>query len=325
MVETPIQQSRDLKIVLSGLDNAGKTSMLVVINKMYQFIQDVNSLEPTIRIDYYQRDFLGINVNFWDMGGQKKYRERYLQRDIYFENIDTFIYLIDIQDPNRFEESLDYLEKILKIFKEIEYNTKNPIFICFTKMDFEEAFMEKPEYIANLAKVRKEILQKFSEFKFDFFSTSIYNVYSIVKMISMGLRRAFKNYDLLLDYIATYAENNDFNQILLFDDTGLIIAEYSNSLKDIGPNFYDETISEHLEFYKKTTDIKDKRFRYSRKTREDLMDICFRFKLDPSSEREGEISYYVSIIVDKEIGRKSNWDRMDLINILREKILEVKK
>ncbi len=324
-MSSDLASSKDMKIVLSGLDNAGKTSMMVVMKKMYQFLEDVSNLEPTIRIDYYQREFLGFNINFWDMGGQEKYRERYLKRDIYFDNIDTFIYLIDIKDEERFDESIEYLEKILKIFEEVQYNKENPIYICFSKMDYDQAFTEKPEYIKNLAVIRKDILEKFSDFNFEFFTTSIFNIYSIIKMISGGLRKFIPEYEALMQFLMEYSEKNNFDQILLYDDTGLIIGEYSNSLKERKPQFYDDIISEHLEYHKRIEDEENKRFRYTRKTDDDMMDVNLRFTHPIVNEDEMEIrnNYYVSIIMDKDVGHKSEWNRLELVKNLKQKLKDI--
>ena len=63
-----------IKVVLSGLDNAGKTSMLVGFKRMYGYEEEIQNLNPTLRIDYYKRDFLDLRLNFFDMGGQSKFR-----------------------------------------------------------------------------------------------------------------------------------------------------------------------------------------------------------------------------------------------------------
>ena len=73
-----------IKVVLSGLDNAGKTSMLVSFKRMYGYEEEIHNLKPTLRIDYYKRDFLDLRLNFFDMGGQSKFREMYIKREMYF-------------------------------------------------------------------------------------------------------------------------------------------------------------------------------------------------------------------------------------------------
>ena len=95
---------KNLKVLLSGLDNAGKSSMLIALNKMYDYELIIEDLMPTQRIDYHKRLFLNLRLNIFDMGGQQKFRDMYLRKQIYFEDTDVLIYLIDIQAEDRFVE-----------------------------------------------------------------------------------------------------------------------------------------------------------------------------------------------------------------------------
>ncbi len=107
-----------LKVVISGLDNAGKTSILTALDKKYDFQKDIVQLKPTIRVEYHKMNFLKNNTIFWDMGGQEQYRSLYQRRqDVYFAGTDLLVYVIDAQDEDRFEASLDYLDIILQYFK----------------------------------------------------------------------------------------------------------------------------------------------------------------------------------------------------------------
>ena len=84
-------EGKNIKVILSGLDNAGKSSMLIAIRKMYDFEEEARNLKPTIRIDYFRREFLNYKLNFFDMGGQQKFREMYIKKPIYFEAVDILI------------------------------------------------------------------------------------------------------------------------------------------------------------------------------------------------------------------------------------------
>ena len=87
----------------------GKLYMYQLTCELYEYEDEVHSLKPTIRIDHYRRNYLGYTLDVNDMGGQVSYREKYLQRTVYFEEVDAFLYLIDIQNPERISESLGYL------------------------------------------------------------------------------------------------------------------------------------------------------------------------------------------------------------------------
>ena len=146
-----------LKIIVSGLDNAGKTSILTALDKKYDFEKDIVQLKPTIRIEYHKMNFLRNNTVFWDMGGQETYRDIYVNyQDVYFDATDLLIYVIDIQDPDRFDNSLEYLNSILSFFEKSEM--KVPIIITFHKFDPELKANE--QILSNIGNLRERILKK---------------------------------------------------------------------------------------------------------------------------------------------------------------------
>ena len=72
-----------IKVIIAGLDNAGKTSILTALSKKYNFQKDIISITPTIRVEYQATEFLKNRVIFWDMGGQEKYRKLYQKSKIF--------------------------------------------------------------------------------------------------------------------------------------------------------------------------------------------------------------------------------------------------
>ncbi len=342
-METPEFQS-ELKIILAGLDNAGKTSMLVALQKMYKFEEDVHSLKPTVRISYYQRSFLNLQLNFWDFGGQKKYRELYFNRKMYFMDVNKFIYLIDIQDEERFNESLLYLGDILRTIDELNYDKTQEIFICFSKMDDNEhTFIKMPQYIQAMAALRKKIFEMFPEFKFRFFSTSIYNVYSIVKMMSEGLKSYIDGYSQMVESMEDFGINYGVKQLILFDQTGLIIADFIKDYEGYAREMIDKIINKHLEFYKQIEND-DLDFMATRGVEGDLMDSCYQFLLASDEEEnfflklmdsdkihteemegESDEKYYLSMLGEKDKVLKAEGEIMALIRGLRKTIGEIKK
>ena len=84
MTDNP-RTSKEFKIVIAGLDNAGKTSALIALRQKYNFYERVKLLKPTIKIEFSSFPFFDrYMINFWDMGGQAKYRKIYLNNSIYF-------------------------------------------------------------------------------------------------------------------------------------------------------------------------------------------------------------------------------------------------
>lgn len=212
-----------LKIVVSGLDNAGKTSILTALDKKYDFQKDILELKPTIRVEYHKMNFLATLVNFWDMGGQEIYREIYQKnQDIYFDGTDLLVYVIDIQDPNRYETSLEYLTSILQFFKKSNMNV--PIIVTFHKYDPDLRNDEK--IIANINKLREIILSKYSSYKILFQQSSIYDIISIIQLVSYGLSVFDEKFFELSELLEAYLKQFNSQALIVFDRNGIIISEY---------------------------------------------------------------------------------------------------
>ncbi len=242
-----------LKIVVSGLDNAGKTSILTALDKKYDFEKDIVQLKPTIRIEYHKMNFLRSNTVFWDMGGQETYREIYINyQDVYFDSTDLLIYVIDIQDPDRFDQSLEYLNSILSFFEKSEMNV--PIIITFHKYDPELKADEK--ILGNIEKLREKILNEYPYFNILFQQSSIYDIISIVQLVSYGLSVFDKKFFQLSELLEYYLDIFKCQALIIFDRSGIIISEYYS---DINPEVYVElleSIKEHLFLLKRMDEEK---------------------------------------------------------------------
>lgn len=96
---------RELRILLLGLDNAGKTTLLKKLA-----LEDVSHITPTqgFNIKSVQTD--GFKLNVWDIGGQRKLRPYWRN---YFENTDILIYVVDSSDRKRLEETGYELNELL--------------------------------------------------------------------------------------------------------------------------------------------------------------------------------------------------------------------
>ena len=238
-----------LKIIISGLDNAGKTSILTALDKKYDFQKDIVQLKPTIRVEYHKMNFLKNNSIFWDMGGQDQYRDIYINyQDVYFDATDLLIYVIDIQDPERFENSLEYLDAILTFFTESKMDV--PLIITFHKYDPDLRGNE--EILKDIDELRTRILDNYSNFKILFQQTSIYDIISIVQLVSYGLSVFDEKFFELSELLENYIEVFKSQALLVFDRNGIIISEYYS---DIEPEVYVElleSIKEHLFLLKRT-------------------------------------------------------------------------
>ena len=244
---------RFIKTVISGLDNAGKTSILTALDKKYDFEKDIVQLKPTIRVEYHTMNFLRNNTVFWDMGDLEQYRDIYINyQDVYFDATDLIIYVIDIQDPDRFTDSLEYLDAILTYFS--ESNMEVPIIITFHKFDPELKADE--EILANIEKLRNKILNEYPDFNILFQQSSIYDIISIVQLVSYGLSVFDKKFFELSELLEYYLGIFNGQALLVFDRNGIIISEYYN---DIEPDVYVsllESMKEHLFLLKRMDEEK---------------------------------------------------------------------
>ncbi len=159
-----------------GLNNAGKTSMLESLKGKSKF-GDITNLPPTKGVDIQKVEVENFNLMIWDFGGQEFHRQDYLKKpEEYFLHIDLIIYVIDIQDSERYEESLEYFEKILEI---VSYFKENPyILVLLHKSDPD--IRQTVDFQINLEMISEIISSSLNERKFNFelIQSSIYNFYA---------------------------------------------------------------------------------------------------------------------------------------------------
>jgi len=235
---------RFIKVIIAGLDNAGKTSILTALNKKYDFHEDIISLTPTIRVEYQATEFLKNKIVFWDMGGQEKYRKLYQEKqELYFADTDLLVYIIDIQDTKRIGTSLAYLDMILHNFKKHKMDV--PLIISFHKFDPE--FRGNDEMVDQIEEIRENILKNNPSFKILFQQTSIFDIISIVQLISYGFSVFDGKFFELSELLEKYVKEFDSKSLIIFDKNGIIISEFYNNI--IEPEIYIElleTIKDHL-------------------------------------------------------------------------------
>ena len=91
------------RILLLGLDNAGKTSILI----QYKENTFMQASVPTIGLNIEQVEFRGYNLTFWDVGGQATRLWKH-----YFDSIDGVFFAIDSSDKERLVKARDELHRL---------------------------------------------------------------------------------------------------------------------------------------------------------------------------------------------------------------------
>ena len=167
-------QEKPTKILIMGLDNCGKTSILISLRKDANILSYF-SLRPTkgVAIEKFE------NIVCWDLGGQKKYREEYI-KDMgkYVKETNKIIFVIDVQDIKRYEVALEYLNRVVENLISSNINLDFSIFLH--KYDPNLNKLTKFKDIDNLiesqlvSEIRKTISSKFN---YDIFKTTIYTIF----------------------------------------------------------------------------------------------------------------------------------------------------
>jgi len=283
---------RFIKVIVSGLDNAGKTSILTALNKKYNFHKDIISLTPTIRVEYQATEFLKNRVVFWDMGGQEQYRKLYEDKqDLYFADTDLLLYILDIQDPERIETSLAYLDMILKNFKKHKMDV--PLILSFHKSDPE--LLGNEQMIEQIEALRERILKLYPSVKILFQQTSIYDIISIVQLISYGFSVFDERFFDLSELVEKYLKEFDSESLILFDKNGIIISEYYTEI--IAPEIYVELIEslkEHLFLLKRMQEESyETEYTFS-SIGDELLSYLHRIEIDSES-------FFVSVVIKEKL------------------------
>ncbi|CAD7090375.1 unnamed protein product [Hermetia illucens] len=97
---------KEARILLLGLDNAGKTTLLKQLAS-----EEVTQVTPTAGFNIKSVAAEGVKLNVWDIGGQSKIRPYWKN---YFDNTDVLIYVIDCTDHTRLSETGNELMEILE-------------------------------------------------------------------------------------------------------------------------------------------------------------------------------------------------------------------
>ena len=117
------------KLLFTGLDNAGKTTIIYGLQREFSKIA---FLKPTRGAQRRIFEFMGREIAEWDLGGQISYRISYLKNPgKYFDDTEIAIYVIDVQNRVRLPEAISYLKDVVEQFKKLEIAP--PIYIFLHK------------------------------------------------------------------------------------------------------------------------------------------------------------------------------------------------
>jgi len=100
------EKEKEVRILMLGLDNAGKTTILKKFNG-----EDITTISPTLGFNIKTLEHNGYSLNIWDVGGQKSLRSYWRN---YFETTDGLIWVVDSADKRRLEDCKKELHQLLQ-------------------------------------------------------------------------------------------------------------------------------------------------------------------------------------------------------------------
>ncbi|UCC18295.1 MAG: hypothetical protein JSV62_09270 [Promethearchaeota archaeon] len=209
------------KVLFTGLDDAGKTSIILALQREFSKIA---ILSPTRGAQRRIFDFLGKEISEWDLGGQAAYRIAYLKNPgKYFEGTEIAIYVIDIQNKPRIPEAVGYFKDVIEQFKKLEIEP--PIYVFLHKYDPALRRSAQNEMEALIIDLKDKI--RAIEYKeLYYYETSIYDFGSIITAMSEILLSLYPKSELIEKTIIEFAKKVDSEGVVVIDDNSLIIGSY---------------------------------------------------------------------------------------------------
>ncbi|AQZ12922.1 CIN4 (YMR138W) [Zygosaccharomyces parabailii] len=101
-------KDHEIRCLILGLDNAGKST---IVNQILPMDQRQQHVSPTIGFAIHNVEMGPFNVSLWDVGGQTTLRPFW---DNYYDRTDVLVWCIDVSSPGRLAESLQEAKPFLK-------------------------------------------------------------------------------------------------------------------------------------------------------------------------------------------------------------------
>ncbi|EMG46153.1 arf6 ADP-ribosylation factor 6 [Candida maltosa Xu316] len=98
-------KNREMRILMLGLDNAGKTTILYKLK-----LGKTSKTVPTVGFNVETVKHKNVSFAVWDCGGQERIRPLWRH---YFTGTNALIYVVDSSDADRLEESKQELFRII--------------------------------------------------------------------------------------------------------------------------------------------------------------------------------------------------------------------
>lgn len=135
--------SREMKILMLGLDNAGKTTILYKLK-----LNRIKTSTPTVGFNVETVSYKNVKFNMWDVGGQERLRPLWRH---YFPATTALIFVIDSSDTERLNEAKEELYSIIS-----EKEMENVVLLVWAnKQDLKNAM--KPQEVSDFLQLRENL------------------------------------------------------------------------------------------------------------------------------------------------------------------------
>ena len=220
------------KLLMIGLDNGGKSSILAVVQDKFSIIRD---LLPTRGVKREKLDFFGYPIISWDLGGQVQYRENmyFSKPELFFSEADLVLYVLDSQDHERFTESANYFREVLKHLDALGEHP--PVLIVLNKSDQDvRKTLQWQKNIASIKNKFNHIASEFEEkgFSIDYYDTSIFQKETILQMFSIALKKVSETSEIVEHILEDFNTKVEGRALSLISMDGLIFGSFTKSETD---------------------------------------------------------------------------------------------
>lgn len=218
------------KLLMIGLDNGGKTSILAVIQDKFSIIK---ALLPTKGVKREKLDFFGYPIISWDLGGQIQYREKYYfnKPELFFTEVDLIMYVVDSQDPERFEESSNYFTQVLEALDQL--NEKTQIIILLSKSDQDaRRTLQWQKNVAAVKNLFDPIAAKYDNYSIDYVDTTIFQKETVMQAFSVALKKISDTSEIIENILEDFTTSIEGKATSLISMDGLIFGNYKKNNTD---------------------------------------------------------------------------------------------
>ncbi|OZJ03876.1 hypothetical protein BZG36_03962, partial [Bifiguratus adelaidae] len=107
-----LTRQEEYYLIILGLDNAGKTTLLERIKAIYLGVPGLppDKIAPTVGLNIGKIVINRKRLNFWDLGGQSDLRSIWTK---YYAECHGIIFVVDATDRNRIEECKQTFEQLI--------------------------------------------------------------------------------------------------------------------------------------------------------------------------------------------------------------------